>query len=79
MSLLGTISKTQSTSIKNSLETAHRNYVDNLLNTDIKENPKRFYGYIKPKKSGTSNIKVPHTNILSEPTEKAESLRNKYT
>jgi hypothetical protein len=37
------------------------------------------YGYIKHKKSGTSNIKVPHTNILSEPTEKVESLHNKYT
>jgi len=33
------------------------------------------------KKSGTSNIPVlkPHTNILSEPTEKAEALNNQYT
>ena len=63
--------------VKNSLETAHRNYVDNMLNTDIKENPKQFYGYIKHKKSGTSNIPVlkPHTNIISEPTEKAEALK----
>ena len=52
-----------------------------MLNTDIKENPKRFYGYIKHKQSGTSNITVlkPHTNILSEPTEKAEALSNQYT
>jgi hypothetical protein len=51
--------------------TAHRKYVDNMLNTDIKENPKRFHGYIKHEKSGTSNIPVlkPHTNILSEPRE----------
>ena len=25
--------------VKNSLETPHRNYVDNMSNTDIKENP----------------------------------------
>ena len=51
------------------------------MNTDIKENPKRFHGYIKHKKSGTSNIPVlkPHTNILSQPREKAEALSNQYT
>ena len=37
--------------VKNSLETAHRNYVDKN-----KENPKRFDGYIKHKKSGTKKI-----------------------
>jgi hypothetical protein len=65
--------------VNNSLETAHRNYVDK-----IKENPKRFDGYIKHNKSGTKffdNIPVlkPHTKILSEPTEKAEALSNQYT
>ena len=44
--------------VKESLENSHRTYVDNILNTSINEDLKKFYSYIKQKKSGQSNIPV---------------------
>ncbi|MCG7875845.1 MAG: reverse transcriptase family protein, partial [Candidatus Thiodiazotropha endolucinida] len=66
--------------VKKSLENSHRTYVDNILNTSINEDPKKFYSYIKQKKSGQSNIPVLKTNdkVISEPAEVAEALNSQY-
>ena len=66
--------------VKESLENSHRTYVDNILNTSISEDPKKFYSYIKQKKSGQSNIPVLKTNgkLVSEPAEVAEALNSQY-
>ena len=66
--------------VKESLENSHRSYVDNILNTSISEDPKKFYSYIKQKKSGQSNIPVLKTNgkLVSEPAEVAEALNSQY-
>jgi hypothetical protein len=60
---------------------AHRKYFDDILNTSITDNPKKFYSYIKQKKSGQSNIPVikRNTEILSEPKDKAIVLNDPYT
>ena len=56
-------------------------YFDDILNTSITDNPKKFYSYIKQKKSGQSNIPVlkRNTEILSEPKDKANVLSDQYT
>ena len=66
--------------VKESLENSHRTYVDNILNTSISEDPKKFYSYIKQKKSGQSNIPVLKTNgkLVSDPAEVAEALNSQY-
>ena len=62
--------------VKESPENSHRTYVDNIFNTSISENPKKFYSYIKQKKSGQSNIPVLKTQgkLVSEPAEVAEAI-----
>ena len=67
--------------VKVSLEKAHRDYIDNILNVNITENPKKVYSYIKQKKSGESSIPVlkPDNIIISDSTEKAEALNAQYT
>ena len=56
-------------------------YFDDILNTSITDIPKKFYSYIKQKKSGQSNIPVlkRNTEILSEPKDKANVLSDQYT
>ena len=67
--------------VKVSLERAHRDYIDNILNTNITENPKKIYSYIKQKKAGESSIPVlkPDSVIISDSKEKAEALNMQYT
>ena len=67
--------------VKVSLQRAHRDYIDNILNVNITENPKKVYSYIKQKKSGESSIPVlkPDNTIISDSTEKAEALNAQYT
>ena len=67
--------------VKVSLQRAHRDYIDNILNVNITENPKKVYSYIKQKKSGESSIPVlkPDNIIISDSTEKAEALNAQYT
>ena len=43
--------------VKDSLQRAPRDYID-ILNTNITENPKKVYSYIKQKKAGESSIPV---------------------
>ena len=64
--------------VKEYLQNSHRTYVDNILNTSISEDPKKFYSYIKQKKSGQSNIPVLKNNgkLVSEPAEVAEALNS---
>ena len=63
------------------LQKAHRDYIDNILNVNITENPKKVYSYIKHKKSGKSSIPAlkPDQVVISDPTEKAEALNVQYT
>jgi hypothetical protein len=67
--------------VKDAIQEAHRKYFDDILNTSITDNPKKFYSYIKQKKSGQSNIPVlkRNTEILSEPKDKANVLNDQYT
>ena len=67
--------------VKNTIQESHRTYVDNILNVNINNNPKKFYSYMKQKKSGQSNIPVLKSdgNLLSEPAEVAEALNSQYT
>ena len=67
--------------VKDAIQESHRTYVDNILNVSINEDPKKFYSYIKQKKSGQSNIPVliSDGNLLSGPTEVAEALNSQYT
>ena len=41
--------------VTDSIQESHRSYVDNILNVSINDNPKKFYSYMKQKKSGQSN------------------------
>ena len=55
--------------VKDSLQRAHRDYyIDNILNINITENPKKVHCYIKQKKSGESSIPVlkPDNVIISD-------------
>ena len=67
--------------VKYSRQRAHRDYIDNILNINITENPKKVYSYIKQKKSGESNIPVlkPDIIIISDLQEKAAVLNTQYT
>jgi hypothetical protein len=67
--------------VKDTIQEAHRKYFDDILNTSITDNPKKFYSYIKQKKSDQSNIPVlkRNTEILSEPKDKANVLSDQYT
>ena len=67
--------------VKDAIQESHRTYVDNILNVSINDNPKKFYSYIKQKKSGQSNIPALRLdgNLLSDPTEVAEALNSQYT
>ena len=67
--------------VTDAIQEAHRKYFDDILNTSITDNPKKFYSYIKQKKSGQSNIPVikRNTEILSEPKDKANVLNDPYT
>ena len=66
--------------VKDTIQEPHRTYmyVDNILNVSINDNPKKFYSYMKQKKSGQSNIPVLKSdgNLLSEPAEVAEALNS---
>ena len=66
---------------KEAIQESHRTYVNNILNVSINDNPKKFYSYVKQKKSGQSNIPVLRLdgNLLSDPTEVAEALNSQYT
>ena len=63
------------------MQRAHRDYIDNILNTNITENPKKIYSYIKQKKAGESSIPVlkPDSVIISDSKEKAEARNMQYT
>jgi hypothetical protein len=50
--------------VKDAIQEAHRKYFDDILNTSITDNPKKFYSYIKQKKSGQSNIPVSKRNTV---------------
>ena len=67
--------------VKDMLQKAHRDYIDNILNVNITENPKKVYSYIKHKKSGESSIPAlkPDQVVVSDLTEKAEALNVQYT
>ena len=58
-----------------SLQRAHRDYIDNILNMNITENPKEIYSYMKQKKSGQSSIPVlkPDNVTINDLQEKAEA------
>ena len=66
--------------MKSGLAKAHGDYITNILNNNIKDNPKKFYSYIKNKKSGNTSIPTlkDNGNILSEPTDKANALNSQY-
>ena len=55
--------------------------MDNILKTNITENPKKVYSYIKQKKAGESSIPVlkPDSFIISDSKEKPEALNMQYT
>ena len=67
--------------VKVSLQRAHRDYIDNILNVNFTENPKKVYSCIEQKKSGESSITVlkPDNVIISDPTDKNEALNVQYT
>lgn len=67
--------------VKDAIQQTHRKYFDDILNTSMTDNPKKFYSYIKQKKSDQSNIPVLkwNTEILSEPKDKANVLNDQYT
>jgi len=67
--------------VKDALEKAHREYFDNILNTSLTDNPKKFYSYVKQKRSGQSNIPALKHNdvIISDSEAKANSLNAQYT
>ena len=67
--------------VKKSLEDSHRTYIDNILNTSINEDPKKFYSYIKQKKSVQRNIPILKSNykLISDPKEVAKALNSQYT
>ena len=67
--------------VKDRLQKAHRDYIDNILNVSITENPKKVYSYIKHKKYGESGIPAlkPDQVVISDPTEKAAALNVQYT
>jgi hypothetical protein len=46
--------KTTEKNVKREIEKAHRKYTDKFLNLNASENPKKFYSYIKSKRSNTS-------------------------
>jgi uncharacterized membrane protein len=48
--------KTTEKNAKREIEKAHREYTDKFLNLNASENPKKFYSYIKSKRSNTSRI-----------------------
>ena len=67
--------------VKEAIQKAHRSYIDNILDGAVKDNPKKFYSYIKQKRSGVSSIPVLKTNnsTISESDQKAEALNKQYT
>ena len=67
--------------MKDFLQRAHRDYIDSIFNTNIMENPKKVYSYIKQKKAGESSIPVlkPDQVIISDTVRKAEALNTQYT
>ena len=61
--------------VKDAIQEAHRKYFDDILNTIFTDNPKKFYSYIKQKKSGQSNIpglkrntEIFQVNLRTRPT-----------
>jgi hypothetical protein len=67
--------------VKDAIQETYRKYFDDIFNTSITDNLKKFYSYIKQKKSGQSNIPVlkRNTKILSEHKDKANFLNGQYT
>ena len=72
--------KTTEKNVKREIEKAHREYTDKFLNLNASENPKKFYSYIKSKRSNTSRIPTlkENDNLLSTPKQKAAALNRQY-
>ncbi|CAG2209800.1 unnamed protein product [Mytilus edulis] len=60
---------------------AHRKYIQDVVSNDFKENPKRFYTYVKSKKqesSGVSALTNTDGFLHSESSQKAEILNDQF-
>ena len=63
------------------LRSAYRKYMNDVISTDLKENPKRFWAAIKSKKqesTGVSPLKNKGGFIHSDTTSKAEILNEQF-
>ena len=65
-------------SVAKSIILSHRNYVNNIIGSNLVENPKCFWSYVKQKR--TDNIGVPTlktgTKVCNSDIDKAEALNN---
>ncbi|KAI8486093.1 hypothetical protein Bbelb_361930 [Branchiostoma belcheri] len=62
--------------VKQRVRKAHRDYVSNYLETNIEENPKAFWSYVKSiRQDSTGASALRHQGVLtSDPKEKADAL-----
>ncbi|CAH1247588.1 Hypp7951 [Branchiostoma lanceolatum] len=62
--------------VKQRVRKAHRDYVSNYLETNIEDNPKAFWGYVKSlRQDSTGASALRHQGVLtSDPKEKADAL-----
>ena len=67
-------------SVAKSIILSHRNYINNIIGSNLVENPKCFWSYFKLKR--TDNIGVPTlktgTNVCNSDIDKAEALKNHF-
>ena len=67
-------------SVAKSIISSHKNYVNNIIGSNLVENPKCFWSYVKLKR--TDNIGVPTlktgTKVCNSDIDKAEALNNHF-